>query len=269
MNRRVSAIAVFAAFVANAFSMQQAGAWTIAKDFDNDSTGSLCGGLTESLSTIVTTVAVSGTKSCAMKITAGATGWEQFGGVVWFPSNLTAGSQVWVRIRSYMPVGFNYDASPYLKFLRMHTAEGYDDLYIYPAGSQYPYWWIFEGEDRGVNVGTQADRIVLGKWETYEMYIRFDSVSTANGGRAMVRLWKNGKLLAEIKDRITLRNANSFADRLHLSTYWNGGAPATQQMYIDDLVLTSDTPAGRDEQGNPYVGDSGKIPAPPQAVSVQ
>jgi hypothetical protein len=33
-----------------------------------------------------------------------------------------------------------------------------------------------------------------------------------------------------------------------------GGSPQTQQMYLDDLVITSSTPNGIDSHGNKYIG---------------
>ena len=84
-------------------------------------------------------------------------------------------------------------------------------------------------------------------------------------------LWKNGDLLREINDRITLTHSGAYADATYIFTYWNGASPATQHMYIDDLVITSDTPASRDTFGNPVfgMGIAAVRPSPPSDVSTQ
>jgi len=35
---------------------------------------------------------------------------------------------------------------------------------------------------------------------------------------------------------------------------WNGGAPQDQDMWIDDIVITNETPTARDVYGNPMIG---------------
>src|SRR5690606_2493299 len=79
-----------------------------------------------------------GSQSCKMGISQGAEGWGEWGAVYQFPSKLHAGSEVWIRLSLYVPPNFNYSGSPWLKFMRVHTAtasvnnRGYLDLYINP-----------------------------------------------------------------------------------------------------------------------------------------
>jgi hypothetical protein len=167
-----------------------------------------------------------------------------------------------------MPFGFNYNSTSegaHLKFLRVHTSsasgsnQGYNDWYINPSNrvsgdNNGTHKFIFEGEQRWSDFGTEADRPQFGVWEVYEMYLKFDNVSTDNGGQALVRVWKNGVLKGEFTNRRTLSNSDSYSDRTHIFTYWNGGAPKTQHMWLDDVVVTSDTPDAVDSHGNPYVG---------------
>jgi len=216
----------------------------------------------------------SGSKSCLISINAGETGFGKWGGVINYPSSLGRGDEVWFRVRTYMPAGFNYDADPRLKFLRIHTKGsdgsniGYNDVYIMPSGSNPPLYWIYEGNvgsmQGGGNVkyGTSADKIQKGVWETYEVYIRFDTApdrtapTVGNGdgdGVGRVKVWKNGKLLLDHGER-TLKQSDAMSGKAHIFTYWNGGSPATQSMYIDDVVLTSDRPAATDANGNAYIG---------------
>ena len=115
-------------------------------------------------------------------------------------------------------------------------------------------------------VGTvPANNVVNGAWETYEMYIMFDSVAKSAGGQAEVRIWKNNTLLLDSTSMRTLVSTASYADYFYLFTYWNGNAPATTSLYVDDITITSDTPANRDSHGYPFIGGpqpKGGSPAP-------
>ena len=101
--------------------------------------------------------------------------------------------------------------------------------------------------------------------------MKFDSISKDNGGNAIVRFWKNGKLLKEITNLTTLANSSAYSESTYIFTYWNGASPQTQQMYIDDLVITSSSPGGVDSNGNKYIGVGSYIPTPkdPSPLYVQ
>jgi hypothetical protein len=300
------AATVLAAVAATALT-PRADAWTISQNFDSSAVGSSCGWDAGGGSTVSSTQAYSPKNSCQLTVTAGQTAYGMWGGVIAHPSNVQRGGQLWFRVRTFMPVGFNYNSTgegDHLKFFRFHTMsnsnsnEGYDDIYINPAGSNPPFQFIYEGEQvwdyigtltgklTGVLLGDNSDPIVLGQWETYEYWVKFDTVSVQKGGQAEVRFWKNGALMADMTDRITLATTDGYSDQTNLFTYWNGGAPATEAMYVDDLVLTTDTPSAKDAAGNPYIGvgpnpgsssSSGGtgtssttpvVPEPPTSVSV-
>lgn len=195
-----------------------------------------------------------------LNIGAGQTAFGSWGGIVYPPSNLHKGTELWYRVKMYWPAGFNYNANPHLKFLRVHTRsdatsnEGYDDWYINPTGSANPFKVIFEGEQVWTQFGSATDIIQFNTWETYEMYLYLDDVPVSQGGKARIRVWKNGKLLKDIINRKTLVSSGSYANGFYLFTYWNGSSPQTQKAYVDDMVITTQTPTARDAQGNPYVG---------------
>lgn len=269
---------------------QSAMAWTITQAFDDKSDGASCGWDAAGGSTVSSAMAHSGSKSCRLSVEAGAEAFGMWGGIINHPAVVRRGGELWLRVRTYMPSTFNYNANPRLKFMRIHTMSdsnsnyGYDDIYINTKGTNPPFQFIYEGEQEWSFIGsltasltslltgqstTQA--IKLGAWETYEMYVKFDPVPVSKGGAARVRFWKDGVLMSDITDRITLKTADSYSERTHLFTYWNGTAPATQHMFVDDVVLTSETPAGRDAKGNPYVGTGVSVtrPASPSNVSTQ
>jgi len=237
---------------------------------------------------------------CAkMSIKKGYDGWGTWGGRLNFKergvSNPVLGTEVWISVKIFMPDGFDYTAKPWLKFLRLHTTspargnEGYNDLYITTTGAKYydsvlkknllqpPFFFIKEQQNMIKRFGDlNNDKPELGAWETYEVYLKMDYVSVANGGTSRVRVWKNGKLLAELDDIQTLNSAASYADTFLIFTYWNGGksdgsgsVPAKDQhLFIDDLIITTDTPSRRDISGNPMIGDVLAIPEPPTGFQV-
>ncbi|MDB6063073.1 MAG: hypothetical protein JWM78_3176 [Verrucomicrobiaceae bacterium] len=247
-------------------------AWRIDMNFNNGVLGKAAqgsGGFSDAAGgTFFTdTNSYEGGKAVEMNITKGATAFGTWGGIINYPTVLKKGDQIWYRVRTFMPAGFNYNSTSEgnrLKFLRIHTLsasnsnEGYNDWYINPKGSAIADSYIFEGEQVWDDFGAAKYAPVLGTWETYEFYVKFDNVPVSSGGTARVRVWKNGELLKDITNRKTLVSASSFSDRAHMFTYWNGGSPATQKLYVDDIVLTSDTPAAVDAKGNPFVGTGTK-----------
>ena len=200
-----------------------------------------------------------GKLSTAFTIQSGSEGFGTWGGIV-DHAPLVRYNEIWVRVCTFFPTGFNYNANPWLKFLRIRTATsagsnlGYDDWYIKNEGSNPPFGFIYEGEQSWHWFGTTGDAIVRNTWETYEMYIKFDTSPVSKGGQARARCWKNGTLIGDINDRITLKSSDAVVNATYLFTYWNGSGPKTQTMYVDDIVVTNETPAGRDVAGNPMVG---------------
>ncbi|MBW4933406.1 polysaccharide lyase [Marinobacter sp. F4206] len=209
---------------------------------------------------------LSGNKAAKLTVTGGATAFGEWGGIVNHPEDLRKGDEIWFSVNTYFPPGFNYDSTGqggHLKFLRVLALKssgansGFNDWYMNPEASAVPHKFIYEGQQEWFEFGDPSDEVQRGKWEHYEMYIKFDNVPVDQGGTAMVRVWKNGRLLREITGSRTLNEATNYSPRSHLFTYWNGGAPKTQHMYVDNIVVTSDTPSNRDQYGNPMVGAAG------------
>jgi hypothetical protein len=89
------------------------------------------------------------------------------------------------------------------------------------------------------------------KWYCVEQYVKF---SAAQG---IHRVWIDGKLVGENKSYPTLGQAADVCDAVFFFTYWNGAVRTSQYAYIDDVVITTDRPAGRDAAGNAMIGPSG------------
>jgi hypothetical protein len=231
-----------------------------------------------------------GSQSCKMGISQGSDGWGEWGGIYQFPTKLTQGSQLWIRLNVYVPTTFNYTGQPWLKFMRVHTAsasnsnQGYLDLYINPLNgtvwdqSLYkdvvaPFTFYYEGKPVPHTLGTRpTHNIALGKWESYEIHYQLDDVPKNKGGTGNIRIWKNNLLIADFSDQVTLADATTYAEGFYLFTYWNGNGPTTQSLYVDDIIITSDLPAKRDANGNPFIGGavaSTIAPKAPTEVGVQ
>lgn len=237
-------------------------AWTQVGDFEGGVVGQPANGATGmneafSKSSISSDRAFDGTKSAKMGIDAGTTGSSSWGGIMYHPVNLYEGSEVWFRVSTNFPASFNLTGNPRLKFLRVHTLssaggnDGYLDLYILPQGG-----FSHDNELTGISTIEGVGGAPFGKaivkdvWESYEVYVKF----SAQPGNGIFRAWQNGKLIYENKIQRTLSSSSSWSDRAHLFTYWNGNAPQTQSMYVDDVIITSDRPSCQDENGNYMIG---------------
>jgi len=269
-----SIVAIFFIFTCGDF----ANAWTIEANYEGQQIGEQCEKWDAKVPTVSDVESFSGSKSCRISINAGSTGWDGWGGIFNHPKKLIKGDEVWVRIRIFMPVGFDYKVTGSgnrLKFVRLHTRNtqnsnfGYIDwLMIHSDYSNKPFGYIYEGEAKWSMYGESVDYPEIGKWESYEFYVKFDDITANNGGQARVRTWKNGKLLANITDRITLKTADAYSEATYFFTWWNAGSPKTQEMYIDDLIVTTERPAMVDEFGNPSISGGDVAPGEPDSVTV-
>jgi hypothetical protein len=197
-----------------------------------------------------------------MQIQKGEEGYGNWGGVFPYPKTYK-GETIWFLVHTYMPLEFDhyaYSAGNRLKFLRLQTLTaagnniGYNDIYFDMKSASNPFAYIYEGENAWVTIGGASEYPVKDTWESYEIAVTLDNVSVDNGGKGQVRFWKNGVLLKNITNRITLRDANAYSDRALLFTYWNGGSPKDQFMYADEITVTNEQPSQVDAQGNRYVG---------------
>ena len=232
------------------------------------------------------TQSYSGNNSLQMEIRQGQQGFGAFGGIINFNNcghvggrNLVKGEEIWIRMRMYIPSGFQWNRNGKNKFIRFRTyhndsqgrpvSEGYNDLYLDSHDMWAPFKYIFEGAQQWYNMGQPNDWLQQGRWETVEFYLKLDNVKGSQGGNSMVRVWKNGNLIGETNARNTLKQSNSYVGALYLFTYWdNSGSHITQKLYVDDLVITTNTPSGRDANGNPYIG-IGVFPPVAPTSSVQ
>ncbi|BES71689.1 hypothetical protein RE428_27070 [Marinobacter nanhaiticus D15-8W] len=246
---------------------QPAHSWTISADFDSGPLGSKAdrggdgfhgaGG-----NSVYTDEHALKGHAAKLTIEDGSTGYGGWGGEFIFPEKLTKGDTVWYQVHVYVPESFDhysYGEGGRLKFMRIQTKSkenknhGYLDFLIDKKNDPNAFKWIYEGEQVWQNIGNPEDLIVKGRWESYQMEATLDNVPVDAGGQAEVRIWKNGVLLKHITGRKTLREPTDFSDRALLFTYWNGGAPKTQSLYVDEITITNEKPSNLDTFGHPLV----------------
>jgi len=224
---------------------------------------------------------LTGNQAGSVSINQGAEGFGTWGGGFNFPSRLGEGDSIWFRVNAYYPEGWDFStpgAAEGMKFMRIHSAaangnnEGYHALQIsggatgglinasteingtafFNNNGPYPY-------TKARRLGTDIAR---DQWGTYEMQVDLSSVP----GEGAFRLWQDGNLIFEDLETATLRSSTSVLDFIYLYTYWNSGAPRTQTSYVDDIVITSDTPSNFDAFGNPMIGVPTVVSEPTSAA---
>ena len=244
-------------------------AWTVVADFETGTVGSKAkgsDGFTSAFSTTLITAEPvhSGKQAAKRSISKRARGYGDWGGVWLLPNELKEGGEFWFRVWAFFPAGFDfscYGCSEGVKFMRTRTASA--------SGAHEGYQNFFLGTD-GMNIATSVDTeafyrkydyphaeirnigvpVETGKWHAFEVYLRL----SATAGKGIFRAWQNGNMIFEDKDTPTLRSSNSSVTQASVWTYWNNTAPKSQTAYIDDVVMTSETPKGRDANGNPFIG---------------
>jgi hypothetical protein len=216
-----------------------------------------------------------GTTSLKMTIDADE---EQFGFTLILPTNLVNGDTLWFSTRTYRPTGYDDSASPRLKFIRMHTETsggsnvGYVDWYldnigefhfIYEGTQGNPAYaypdtaWVPDPDGDTGNPGFQGHAPTTGVWETWDVCTVFGDVPKASAGTAESFLWKNKELVGHVTTRETFAGATNRADEIHLTTFWNGGAPQTQSLYVGRYAVAAKIAGVRDDTASLTTDESG------------
>ena len=278
----------------------QARAWTMTQDCEGGAVNTLPVNTSTSYwgtnSRYSAEQFASGKQSCKFSIAKGSEGWPSAGGPLeWgaifpLPAAVPVGKEVWMRLRLFVPNGFQIVSnSGMLKFMRLHTrtATTNNGCLDFLFGTGLPLWNAaiskdvypqhivsWEGAPALTFIGDKnKSPVTLGAWETYEVYVKVDTVSKAKGGGGQFRAWKNNILIADVPTQVSAADSTGVIDSLYVFTYWNGTSPQTQSLYMDDLKMTTDIPSNRDANGYPFIGgtvanNAGSPPQSPSNVSV-
>lgn len=225
-------------------------------DFEDDNQANLKGSPTESY-------CYSGQRALDSRSITGKA--FSTGGSVRLPQGVGLGEEIRIRFRVFFPENYKFESCKSLglpgcevpetnnsiKFIGINFNvynQGRHWFNIYHDNSSSDYFWVYEGNHSGFTK-IQQDPIVKGRWETFEYYTKFSTTSQPSN----VRVYKNGKLIHESSSN-TINTTDMYMTSLYLLEYWNGGAPADQSVYFDEIIITNKTPKNTDEYGNPYLG---------------
>ncbi len=267
-----------------------AAAWQFTADFESGAVGNLAQGPSGfqeagSLTTFSSENAHSGSKSAKMVWQYNTSGFGTAMGTVPFPAAVPVGGELWMRGYYYFVNPWSWQAASgdecacAIKTARAHVRNaagghvGYTSVITNNFGIPYVNCETCNGLN-GLNVPTSAAAFTAGRWYAVELYTYFHPT---NG---VVRMWIDGELKAEATNIATAQSGSDLMDSSYWMGYWNGRVGQDQVMYVDDVVVTTDTPAGRDRAGNPMIGlgavsgggaqaGDQTIPAPPVNLRVQ
>ena len=240
----------------------QSHAWTINANFETGTVGQRANGddafRNQAFSSTIysNTYVHSGSKSAKSSITKGTDGWGEWGGLINYPSGVGQGGQIWYRVWAYYPSGFDFTCSctEGIKFMRIGSNAGSWDYYLATNGvdiatgvtskfyENHPYPFT---DIRGL-----GGPISLGSWHAFELYVKLSPTA----GQGIIRAWRDGKLIFEDKETPTMANASDIFKESLVWTYWNGKAPKSQSAYVDDIIITNETPNNLDAFGNHFIG---------------
>jgi len=243
----------------------EVGAWTLTADFDSGTLGEVARGpnaFTDASSEtrFSNDKAHSGSQSAKMSWhTAGSTDGL---GLVDFPSHVSSGQELWMRGYYYFAAPWSWDTldpseGGAVKIMRAHK--------VTSAGTHIGYNSIiqFGGELIGncefcappnENLNQNRNRPPLEtlsqteRWYAIEQYVKFHPTE------GVFRMWVDGILKVEVLNLDTAQSDTHSMNLAFFMSFWNGGAPQEQLQYIDDIVITTDSPIKQDAQGNPMIG---------------
>jgi hypothetical protein len=190
-----------------------------------------------------------GSQACKLSIASGATGWGKWGGAILFPEIVEKGRDLWIDLHVRMPASFIIETpgNGSLKYLRVRqrtaagALTGYFDLQFQDDDKTISeFRMLKEGQAVWQNFGTNGV-FTREVWHRHTLHMHLDDVLPASGGTSRIRFWQNGALQVDSATIKTILNPTDYADGLYLFTYWNGGAPQDQSLYVDQIRVSTDT----------------------------
>src|SRR5574343_470584 len=235
------------------FLSSSAFAWTWTADFESGTLGQVASGTSgfdyaAARTTYTSEIAHSGTKSCKLDWYRGSDG---DGCAAWWPATqrvTSNGGELWVRGYYYFKSPWSWTCDPAVKILRAVVRTS--------GNAHIGYHSILSNTNGQVTLSNEVQdyqpesTVAFGtdQWVCLELYVKFSPTTPT------VRIWRNGVLVFEDKSHRTADSTTDFCDGGWVMSYWNGGAPQAQVMYVDDFQATTDTPSNRDAAGNPMIG---------------
>ena len=188
-------------------------------------------------------------------------------GAIRLPRNVKDGEELWLRLRVFFPENYIFSSCQRLGLANCGYPEGNDDtkfigmnfnvsnqgrhwFNFYHDDSRNQFYWMYEGHgDSYTRITDEGLRIVKGRWETFEYYTKLST----NLNEGKTRVYKNGVLILDETTR-TINHSEMAITSIYLLEYWNGGAPADQSAFFDEIIVTTKTPKKRDSLNRPFLG---------------
>lgn len=226
----------------------QSHAWTGIVDFENGSTGASAFDFYKD-TTYSKDFVHSGGQSGKSYFPGGSIG-KYTGGNYTFPQTLSEGDELWFRMYVYFPNNFDFTTNPRTKLMRTKNGGGHTGLTWRSSGTVNANNEIDVSKFIANNPNYKSlFTLEKGVWQAVEMYLKLSS----KPGSGVYRVWHKGKLVFDDRKTQTLVAGYNVPGGF-FGSYWNGGSPKPQSMYVDDIVWTSDTPSNRDANGHPFIG---------------
>ena len=238
--------------------------WSAGFGFENGAVGAECLPLwdTGNNNEISADQAYKGTKSCKMSVSLGGENWGGGYDLAGQGRQLFQDDEVWFRIATYFPAGFNMDVQPAggsrLKFIRVkqHLSGGAFDGH---------FDMQFKDDASAISIGLEKSwptfvdiantAVVFDTWQVWEIYFYFDWRPADDAlGNGRIRIWLDDALKIDKTDQPTLIRAGNQIIDFPIFSSWNTGSPATQHCYVDGGRVTNGNPGSFDASGNPFIG---------------
>jgi hypothetical protein len=248
------------------FCSRPASAWTVSCDFEKGTVGTRAQGpsgfsYAGSATLFSDERSARGKKSAKLIWTAGSDGWDINEGFPSLPSPVKDGQEIWARGYFYFASPWSFIANPQVKGIRIRIGTATNG----PVGwNSIEAGGVLKGDLNNVNanklgyilasnepisrMASTGAMFDIDKWQSLEIYTKLSTTTP------VMRIWKNGILIYENKTDKTILSTTDVATTVAFMSYWNGGAPQNQTEYIDEVVVTTDTPSQRDSAGNPMIG---------------
>lgn len=203
---------------------------------------------------------------------ANGLGWRHW--LDWDNIKLGVGDEMWLRFDQFLEAGFELNVSggaPSVKWVGMLSNSGTSRTYINPmdSASQVSNDWYFDAEGQAgeeqSNLTAGSGLVLRGVWQRWEFRVK---PGKTNDGE--ITIWLDGVRVANLTGINNLASAATHFRNIHFQLFWNGGAPKTQTMWIDNwavAIKSAGTEAGAvarddtvymatDAHGNPFIGSA-------------
>ena len=201
------------------------------------------------------------TRSMKTTVQSGTSGVASFGFTLNTLPKMLKSSEVWFRFSVNLPDSFDFTASPALGlgYFNIVSSTGISvgavESYLTASGEVG-----FKSAPGLSTPELSGTTIPTDQWVVIEQYVKLDDVS------ARVKIWVDGTEVLDSTSHLTLSSASDYLGSISLLKIWDGDAPSTQSVWIDEVAVAVKGPmlggGFRDETawmmvdglGQPFIG---------------